>query len=170
LGRVQIGFANAAADLHGLHGQIGSSGDAIWARLIGAGKRRGRYRRLVAHVGAGKGRDSGAGVEVEVDGRLPAADYLIERSADGVAEGASAAEGKIVDGVAVEEAGNVGGAAAIVAHGVVFVLEEVLRCLGLRFACAFFVAVGTEVADGVGHALGPGVGELHVETVEAFLV
>ena len=85
------------------------------------------------------------------------------------AEGLAPAERKAVERVAAKVRRGVSGATTVVSLGVVLVLEEVLRGLGLRFAGALFVAVGTEVAEGVREALRPGVRELEVEAMEVSL-
>src|SRR6202012_22046 len=82
-GRVEVDLADARTDLHGLHGDLGvHSRNAVRTRLVGADERRGRVRVGVTHEAARERGDSKAGVKVDVTGKLPTADELVETAAD----------------------------------------------------------------------------------------
>src|SRR6202034_2449387 len=103
------------------------------------------------------------------DCSLPATDDGIDCTVHVAGELLTPAEGKVINAVCAEVLQGVDGATAVVCLRIVLVLEEVLRGLGLRLTGAFFIAVRTEVAKRVGHALGPGVAGLEVKPVVVLL-
>src|SRR5207302_6262554 len=168
--RVQINLTDAAADLDRLHSLAPRDTlHTVRSRLVRTGERRCGERVEVAGILTIKGSDAEAVAEGHVGRNLPAADNLVHSTVDISTECFAAAEGKGVERVSAKVRRCVSSTTTVVSLGVILVLEEVLRSLSLRLASPLFVAVGTEVAQGVGETLRKGVRELEIETVEVLL-
>ena len=100
---------------------------------------------------------------------LPAADRGIGEAIDVGAELAPAAEGQFVRHEAVEAAGDILVALAVVGGVVVGILEKEVIVAGLGES-GVGVAVLCEEAGGVAHALGPGVVALELKPVAEVLL